>query len=65
MLAIQAWGEGHWVVAVGHDAHGITVMDPWLGERTRIDDLAARWHDVEGAAADPLIRYGLAARVGR
>ena len=62
MLTLQAWGEGHWVVAIGHDRAGITVEDPWR-KRTRgrftYAALDAAWHDVEGPRDTPLVRYGL------
>ncbi len=66
MLAVQAWGEGHWVVAIGHDARGVHVADPW--REVPVDGrccvswraLAECWHDVEGHPPRPLVRYGLA-----
>jgi predicted double-glycine peptidase len=63
MLAVQAWGEGHWVVAIGYDARGVVLEDPWLdGERGSLGwrALANRWHDIEGHPPRPLVRYGLA-----
>lgn len=62
MLALQAWGEGHWVVAIGYDARGVHVEDPWLDDRRGFFGwraLANRWHDIEGHPPKPLVRYGL------
>jgi ABC-type bacteriocin/lantibiotic exporter with double-glycine peptidase domain len=64
MLALQAWGEGHWVVAIGYDKRGVHVEDPWLPGDVRgffgWRALANRWHDVEGHPPRPLVHYGLA-----
>lgn len=63
MLALQAWNEGHWVVAIGYDARGVLLEDPWLdGTRGFLGwrALANRWHDIEGHPPRPLLRYGLA-----
>lgn len=62
MLSLQAWGEGHWVVAIGHDRRGVTVEDPWLARGRGFVGwraLQSRWHDVEGHPPRPLVRYGL------
>lgn len=72
IVMLQAWGErrsyrgwwadGHWVVAVGHDARGVYVEDPSLaGARGFVTwrELAERWHDVEGTAQRHVHRYGL------
>ena len=67
VLAIQAHGEGHWVVAIGVDARGVYVEDPWLGAARGMltwRELAACWHDVEGRPARPLVRYGLVVTPG-
>ncbi|CAN5896084.1 hypothetical protein BH11MYX2_BH11MYX2_11310 [soil metagenome] len=57
--------EGHWVVAVDNDARAIAVMDPSHGEHAMIawSDLAARWWDVEGRPARPMVRFGLVVRL--
>lgn len=63
LLTLQAWGEGHWVVAIGYDASGVYVEDPWLEVRRGYlgwEELDARWHCVEGDDDRPLVRYGLA-----
>jgi predicted double-glycine peptidase len=63
MLALQAWGEGHWVVAIGYDKRGVHVEDPWLEKGRGFFGwraLANRWHDIEGHPPTPLERYGLA-----
>lgn len=75
MITLQAWGgranagyakrrdSGHWIVAIGHDSEGVYFEDPYL-YRTRgfltFDELAERWHDVEGTRRRPLDRYGIA-----
>jgi predicted double-glycine peptidase len=45
------WDDGHWVVAVGHDANNMYFMDPCtLGKYTFIprDEFLRRWHDTDG-----------------
>jgi len=63
ILMLQAWDEGHYVVAVGYDADVIYVEDPWIqgsrGYLTRAE-LAARWHDVEGEHDIRTHRLGIA-----
>ena len=59
----NVWDSGHWVVAIGHDARGVYFADPSLrGARGFLThaELAERWHDIEGADAHPLHRYGVA-----
>jgi predicted double-glycine peptidase len=68
MLAVQAWGEGHWVVAIGYDARGVLLEDPWLANARGFlgwRALAKRWHDIEGEPPVPLVRYGLAVWASR
>ena len=63
LLTLQAWGEGHWVVAIGYDDRGVHVEDPWLEDGRGFFGwraLANRWHDIEGHPPRPLVRYGLA-----
>lgn len=62
IIAIQAWAErprpnykntddnGHYVVAIGYDRHGIKIIDPVLPKYTRISyrRLRQRWHDRDG-----------------
>ncbi|MEO8704644.1 MAG: cysteine peptidase family C39 domain-containing protein, partial [Kofleriaceae bacterium] len=63
MLTLQAWGEGHWVVAIGYDHRRIYFEDPYLDRgRGFIDrsELVRRWHDVEGPKSTELRSYGLA-----
>ncbi|MBL9016290.1 MAG: peptidase C39 family protein [Myxococcales bacterium] len=63
ILMLQAWEEGHYVVAIGYDDDVIYVEDPWLqgsrGYLTRAE-LGARWHDVEGEANVTTERLGIA-----
>jgi predicted double-glycine peptidase len=57
------WDDGHWVVAIGHDAAGIYFEDPSLaGARGYLTDaeLDERWHDIEGKGAHHVEHYGLA-----
>jgi predicted double-glycine peptidase len=58
----DVWHAGHWVVAIGRDARGVTFADPSLpGARGWLThaDLDERWHDIEGAADDRVQRYGV------
>ena len=44
------WDDGHYVVLVALDAHALYAMDPSVGAgyaRLPLEQLAARWHDVE------------------
>ena len=63
ILMLQAWDEGHYVVAVGYDHAVIYVEDPWIqgsrGYVTRVE-LVARWHDVEGEHDTRTDRLGIA-----
>jgi len=62
LIMLQAWGEGHWVVAIGHDRAGVYVEDPVLHLRRGFLDWAAldrRWHDV-GYRGVRVRRYGAA-----
>jgi predicted double-glycine peptidase len=57
------WDDGHWVVAIGHDAAGIYFEDPSLdGARGYLTDaeLDERWHDIEGADDHHVDHYGVA-----
>jgi predicted double-glycine peptidase len=57
------WGEGHWVVAIGFDKKGIYVEDPSLHNARgflTFEELAERWHDIEGADQHHVERYGVA-----
>lgn len=63
ILMLQAWDEGHYVVAIGYDDEVIYLEDPWLpGSRgfLRRDELEARWHDVEGDDNVRTDRLGIA-----
>lgn len=63
ILMLQAWGEGHYVVAVGYDDEVVYVEDPSIeGSRGFIDrgELDARWHDVEGDDNHRTERLGIA-----
>jgi predicted double-glycine peptidase len=55
------WLDGHWVVAIGHDEHGVYFEDPSL--RTvrgfmSYKELEVRWHDV-GPHYGHMYFYGL------
>jgi len=56
------WGEGHWVVAIGFDDHGVFFEDPSL-EAIRgfitYDALRDSWHD-RGPHGKHMAFYGLA-----
>ena len=57
------WDDGHWLVAIGHDAHGIYFEDPSLeGARGYLTDaeLDQRWHDIEGKDDHHVDHYGVA-----
>ena len=61
ILMIQAWGEGHWVVAIGHDRARIYFEDPILhASRGYLTwrELESRWHDV-GFDGRRVRRYGV------
>ncbi|MDB4961123.1 MAG: hypothetical protein JWP01_1122 [Myxococcales bacterium] len=73
ILMLQAWGElssyrhawsdGHWVVAIGHDARGLYLEDPLIESARGFlswPALAERWHDLEGRTRRRVHRYGLA-----
>ncbi len=63
VLMIQAWDEGHWVIAIGYDRDGFYFEDPWLQTSRGFianAELEARWHDVEGADNQRTDRYGVA-----
>lgn len=63
ILMLQAWDEGHYVVAIGYDRDAIYVEDPWIqgsrGFLTR-EELAERWYDVEGEDNARTERLGIA-----
>jgi len=62
ILAIQAWADrprpdykgtddnGHYVVAVGYDRHGVRILDPVTGSESRMSwrRIRQRWHDRDG-----------------
>lgn len=57
------WGDGHWVVAIGHDRRGVYFADPSLAAARgylRDAELDERWHDLEGRANRRVEHYGLA-----
>jgi predicted double-glycine peptidase len=57
------WTDGHWVVAIGHDAEHVYFEDPSLYRSRgylRHDELDRRWHDVEGPDDTPTEHYGVA-----
>jgi ABC-type bacteriocin/lantibiotic exporter with double-glycine peptidase domain len=45
----ELWQDGHWVVAIGYDAHRIIFEDPSCYHRTWLADeeLHERWHDID------------------
>lgn len=59
----DVWDCGHWVVAIGHDARGVSFVDPLLAGARRFfthAELDERWHDIEGPDAHHVERYGVA-----
>ena len=59
----NVWDSGHWVVAVGYDARRVYFADPSLeGARAFLthEELAERWHDIEGEDEHHVHRYGVA-----
>jgi predicted double-glycine peptidase len=80
LLMLQAWGEttghewrpsykriwrdGHWVVAIGHDARGVYFEDPSIRNARgfiALAELMERWHDW-GANFEHMYYYGIAVR---
>jgi predicted double-glycine peptidase len=62
LMMLQAWGEGHWVAAIGYDRSGVYFEDPSLHTSRgylKWRELAARWHDV-GYRGVHVPRYGAA-----
>ncbi len=58
----DVWDTGHWVVAIAHDARGVTFADPSVvGARGFLThaELDERWHDIEGVERQRVQRYGL------
>jgi hypothetical protein len=58
----QSWGDGHWVVAIGHDRDGAYFEDPSLHTSRGFlswAELDERWHDV-GYRDVRVRRYGAA-----
>jgi hypothetical protein len=56
------WSDGHWVVAIGFDRHGVFFEDPSLQAirgYLRFDELARRWRDT-GPYGKRMRAYGLA-----
>ncbi len=47
---LSCWDDGHYVVAIGYDEHGIIFEDPSAFSRTYLTDveLCERWHDRDG-----------------
>ena len=50
ILNLQAWGEGHFAVAVSAERCGFTLADPYSGRRVALTpaELEARWHGDDG-----------------
>jgi predicted double-glycine peptidase len=58
----RRWEDGHWVVAIGYDQHGVYFEDPSIFDARGFltyDELDARWHDW-GANREHVEHYGLA-----
>ena len=55
----RLWGDGHYVVAIGHDPARIYFEDPSSYKRTWLADgeLLERWHDVD-AGGKRLLHWG-------
>jgi ABC-type bacteriocin/lantibiotic exporter with double-glycine peptidase domain len=72
IVMLQAWGDrtryrghwrdGHWVVVIGYDPHGIYIEDPMIESARGFLSWAAfadRWHDIEGRTRRRTPRYGV------
>jgi len=60
ILPLQAYGEGHYVTAIGYDSEKIYFEDPESIFRTYLtyEELNKRWHDIIGGKK--YVNYGIA-----